>query len=312
MKKNLKLGALGLAATAAGLGGLTALGNHLYDVTMIPKKHDPSREKADDPIFLGRDWLENHPAVREVELDSVDGLTLHGWMLYAAPGNSHKWAVCVHGYGEDARSVGYIARVWVEKGWNVLLPDLRGHGKSEGSYVGYGWDDRLDMVAWCSLIIRRDPNAEIILHGVSMGGGVVLITSGGPLPKNVKAVVSDCAYSSALDAIGYTYRKRGNTKLGPVPLRLAALRVAAKRRAGYDLADASALKAVKRSVTPTIFIHGTADTVVPPTAMAQLYEQARCPKEFLWVPGAKHLKCSLVAPDLYWNKVEEFVNAALN
>ena len=125
--------------------------------------------------------------------------------------------------------------------------------------MGYGWDDRLDIVAWCSLIIRRDPAAEIVLHGVSMGGGVVLITSGGPLPQNVKAVVSDCAYSSALDAIGFTYRKRGNNKLGPVPLRLAALRVAAKRRAGYDLADASALKAVKRSVTPTIFIHGTAE-----------------------------------------------------
>ena len=86
-----------------------------------------------------------------------------------------------------------------EQGWNVLLPDMRTHGESEGKYIGMGWLDRLDVLKWIDLIRERDEQAQIILHGVSMGGATVMMTSGEALPENVRAVIDDCGYTSVWD-----------------------------------------------------------------------------------------------------------------
>ena len=40
------------------------------------------------------------------------------------------------GYQDTHESMGAIAKHYNDLGWNVLLPDQRGHGNSEGAYVG--------------------------------------------------------------------------------------------------------------------------------------------------------------------------------
>jgi len=307
MKKNVKLGLFGLAAGAVGIGGATALGNYLYDIAMTPRVHDPARDTdPEDPVFQGRVWLREHPAMREVTLEAVDGLSLHAYMHYSDEPDVHRWAVCVHGFGESAESVGIFGRHYEDKGWNVLLPDLRSHGKSEGNYVSFGWDDRLDLVSWCSWLIRRDPQAEIILHGISMGATAVLLTAGGPLPKQVKGVISDCAFTSAHDIIRQVYQERYN-RFGPFSVMWPALRSAVRRKRKLDLNKVDAVAAVRRSSTPTLFIHGVSDELVPPAMMAELYEHARCPKEFLWVPKAPHAKAAATNPILYWSTVDQWL-----
>lgn len=311
MKKNVKLGLFGLAAGAVGLGGATALGNYLFDLATTPRVHDPARDTDhEDPIFKGRVWLREHPALREAALTAVDGLSLHAYVHYATGAPSHRWAVCVHGFGETAESVGIFGRHYEEWGWNVLLPDLRAHGKSEGRYVTFGWEDRLDLVSWCSWIIRRDPQAEIILHGISMGGTAALLTAGGPLPKQVKGIISDCAFTNAHDIISCVYQQR-YSRLGPFTVMWPALRSAMRRKLKIDLNKVDAVAAVRRSSTPTLFIHGVGDELVPPAMMADLYEHARCPKEFLWVPKAGHTRACPTAPDLYWSTVDQWLESLL-
>ena len=61
------------------------------------------------------------------------------------------------------------------------------------------------------------------------------------------------------------------------------------------------------SKTPTLFIHGVSDDFVPATMMAELYEAARCPKDFLWVPKAGHAESVSVDTKLYWDTVDGFV-----
>lgn len=305
MKKGLKAGLIGLAAGAAGMGGAAAVGNYFYEMSMVPRRHDPAGDEGKtDPCTLGRVWLREHPARREVFITSVDGLRLHGTAL--RQGTSHRWALCVHGYHDDLGSMAVCARHYYEDlGWNAVLPDLRGHGGSEGSYVGYGWDDRLDLVAWISRIMRRDAQAEIVLHGVSMGAATVLLTTGGALPGSVKAAVSDCSYTSALAIMRHVYQRGGGR--GPVGPALSALRATVRRRDRFDLKNADVLRAVRCSKTPTLFIHGVSDDFVPATMMAELYEAARCPKDFLWVPKAGHAESVSVDTKLYWDTVDGFV-----
>ena len=314
MKKKTAFGLLGLAAAGvAGVAGSwNALGSYLYDRAMVPLVRDPAQEDVNPVQRSGRSWARRREGFREAAIQAIDGLRL--WAA-VVPGqeNCHRWAVCVHGYHDTYESMGAIARHYSESGWNVLLPDQRGHGRSEGDYVGWGYDERLDVLGWVNWIVRRDPDAEILLHGVSMGGASVLMATGGVLPKQVKAAVSDCSYTS----IEAEIRHLLNHAETDLPVRLPAgllfnrLRKTALHRAGFDIRLASPVDAVARSKTPTLFIHGEDDDFVPSSMMGTLYQAARCPKNFLWVPGAGHAASVGTDETLYWTAVADFLREYL-
>src|SRR5699024_6839140 len=106
-------------------------------------------------------------------------------------------AIIAHGYMGDAESMYQFADMYHRLGYNVLVPDARGHGKSQGDYIGFGWPERKDYVKWIHEVLSQNGSKEnIILHGVSMGAATVMMTSGEKLPTNVKAIIEDCGYSS--------------------------------------------------------------------------------------------------------------------
>ena len=310
MKKKTTFGLLGLAAAgAAGVaGGWNAIGNYLYDQSMIPLARDPAQEDVNPVQTEGRSWARRREGFQEATIQAMDGLIL--WAA-VAPGREgcRRWAVCVHGYHDTYESMGAIARHYHELGWNVLLPDQRGHGRSEGDYVGWGYDERLDVLGWVNWIVRKDPDAEILLHGVSMGAATVLMATGGVLPRQVKAAVSDCSYTTIEAEIRHLLGS-AKTELPvslPFGLLFGRLRKTALRRAGFDIKLAAPVEAVGRSKTPTLFIHGVDDDFVPSSMMGTLYQAARCPKSFLWMPGASHAASVGTNETLYWTAVSTFV-----
>ena len=314
MKKKTTVGLLGLAAAGAGLAGSwNALGSYLYSQCMIPKARDPEEAEQNPVQAEGRAWARRREGFREAAIQSADGLAL--WAA-VVPGREdcRRWAICVHGYHDTYESMGAIAKWYHDQGWNVLLPDQRGHGRSEGGYVGWGYDERLDLMGWISYIARRDEGAEIVLHGVSMGAASVLMATGGALPGQVKAAVSDCSYTSIEAEMRHLLSHWEDKPTGlPIPtgVLFAALRQAALRRAGYDLRDAAPIEAVTHSETPTLFIHGVGDDFVPADMMGRLYQAARCPKSFLWLPGAGHAAAVGTDPQMYWTAVSAFLGGVL-
>lgn len=134
---------------------------------------------------------------KTASVTSVDHLKLSGG--YYENKGSHLWAVVIHGYRGSHEGMTVYGRHYYDHGYNVLLPDLRGCGKSEGNYIGMGWLDRKDILKWIQWITERDPESEIVIHGVSMGGATILMTSGEKSPDQVKAFVEDCGYTSAWD-----------------------------------------------------------------------------------------------------------------
>lgn len=315
MKKGTKLGLLGLLAGAGAAGGLTALGNTLYNTIMIPAPRDPARNEGAPPNQAeGRRWAGRAEGFQTACVQSVDGLKLWAAVV-PARADCHRWVICVHGYHDDHTSMGVFGKRYHEAGWNVLLPDQRGYGHSEGGYTGWGYDERLDLVGWISWVIRHDAQAQILLHGVSMGAATVLMATGGALPKNVKAAVSDCSYTTIEAELRHVMAGRSQKNgVPPLPAGMAfqALRRTAQRRAGFDLRSAAPVEAVGRSKTPTLFIHGVQDDFVPAQMMGKLYHAARCPKSFLWVPGAGHAAAVGTDPGLYWATVDTFTGSCFD
>lgn len=166
-------------------------------------------------------------------------------------------------------------------------------------------------MGWVNWIVRKDPDAEILLHGVSMGAASVLLATGGALPRQVKAAISDCSYTSIEAEMRHmmaAIKEELPTKL-PIPsgLMFSRLRKTALRRARFDIRDAAPVEAVANSKTPTLFIHGVDDNFVPASMMGTLYQAARCPKSFLWMPGAGHAASVGANEALYWTAVSTFL-----
>lgn len=312
MKKRTAASLIGIAAAGVGVtGSLVALGNLLYTKAVAAAPRDPDKTDRWPDQQAGREWARAGVDFRTLTISSSDGLNLWAAMVLSGT-ESHRWAICVHGFRDCHEAMGVIGKHYADEGWNVLLPDHRGHGNSQGNYVGWGYDERLDLVAWINYIVRRDPEAEIILHGISMGAAAVLMATGGPLQEQVKAAISDCSYTSAEDVMKHTLNRHMRKALNipaPIPFSslFSSLRKTTLRRAGYDLKDAAPIKAVTQSKTPTLFIHGVCDEVVPPSMMGKLYQAARCPKRFLWVQDAAHTDSVGANPELYWNTVHEFL-----
>lgn len=241
-------------------------------------------------------WYNEHG--EDVYITS-DSLRLHGKIF---KNNSSKYVLVCHGYTSKAKHMAGFVNKFYSLGYNVLAADARAHGDSEGTKIGMGWPERFDVIEWIKLIISWEPNAQIILHGVSMGAATVLMASGEELPENVKVIIADCGYTSEWDE----FKCEANALHIPWFPVLNAASVMSRLRDGYDFKQASALEKVKQSRIPTLFIHGSDDELVPYSMLDKLYSAA-CEKECLTVNGAGHALSSSVEPELYWNTVENFI-----
>lgn len=232
-------------------------------------------------------------------------LRLHGKLF---KNDSSNYALVCHGYTSKAKHMAGFVNKFYSLGYNVLAVDARAHGDSEGTKIGMGWPERMDVIEWIKLILSWNSDAKIILHGVSMGAATVLMTSGEALPENVKVVIADCGYTSEWDEF------RCEADVLHIPW-FPVLNVASKLSKlydGYNFKQASAIEQVKKSRIPTLFIHGSEDELVPYDMLGKLYSAASCEKECLTVDGAGHALSSSVEPELYWNTVESFIEKYIN
>lgn len=289
--------------------GLMIAANYFYNLALNPTTSKESvfgtasGENTDSDKEAAQKWLEEESGYADIYQMSYDQLKLHAYEI-KSPRPSDVWVIQVHGYMGSGMDMARCARIYYDQGYNLLIPDLRGQGESEGEYIGMGWFDRLDMLRWIDYVIEQDKDAQIVLYGVSMGGATVMMTSGEELPSNVKAIIEDCGYSSAWEQFAYMIETLFELPTYPI---IPAANLVTRIRAGYWLSEASSIKQVAKSKTPILFIHGEEDTFVPFFMLDEVYNAARCEKEKLVINGASHAASAEIAPDLYKQTVDAFL-----
>lgn len=295
-----------LLVVILGVGGL--VGNYFYNLALNPftsKDMIFGDDDDDNSLEVEADvnWLIKDSNYIDTYITSSDNLKLHAYEV-KNENKTDKWAIVVHGYTSEGKLLSSKAKHLYNMGYNVLVPDLRSHGTSEGNYIGMGWHDRLDIIGWINYIVKNNPNSEIALHGTSMGSATVLMVSGEKLPSNVKAIVADCGYTSVYDEFSYQLKQLFNLPAFPI---MNFSDVVTHIRAGYCLNDASAINQVKKSTTPILYIHGDKDDFVPYYMMDELYNATNSEKEKLTIEGGEHANSDLVNPKLYWSTVNSFL-----
>lgn len=252
-------------------------------------------------------WLETVQS-RRIMAVSGDGYRLVA-NEFLAEEVSHVWVLVLHGYTGWKEEMYPFARWYHGEGYHVIVPDLRCQGESEGDFIGMGWTDRIDCMLWIEYILEQDREARIVIHGQSMGAATALMMAGmEELSDNVVAVISDCAYTDAYSMFGEKIKEWFGLPAFPL-VDSACLML--KLRGGYELKDASALRAVAESRVPILFIHGEDDVMISVRMTKELYEAADCYKELMIVEDAGHAQAQDKEPKRYYGTIRTFLDKIL-
>ena len=321
MKKNLKrlLIALFLLLTLLVCAGYYLLGYALRpnDLAVRSRNIEESVELMAERYPQLGPWLDSlstAQALREVWMTGAAGENLRALYVEAAQ-PTDRTAVIVHGYTDNAIRMMMIGYLYShELGFNILLPDLHGHGMSEGSEIRMGWLDRLDVLQWMLYAdeLFGRPNGgttRMVVHGISMGAATTMMVSGdvnqeGNLMPFVKCFVEDCGYTSVWDE--FQGELKGQFGLPAFPL-LHIASLLCKLEYGWSFREASALQQVARCQLPMLFIHGEDDTFVPTEMVYPLYEAKPEPKALWIAPGSAHALSYRAHPEEYTARVKAFV-----
>lgn len=305
--------------SASAAAGYFLLGNFFYYVTLTKKgienpivakvasgtsKGDEDKKRLDEIKITGTKWFDEIKKEKLAIKSTNFNKNLHADYIFPEK-ESDIFVIVIHGYTSEPRGMGIYAKKYHELGYNVILPSLNGHADSESGVVTMGWYDRLDIIDWVNFITEQYPDSKIILHGESMGSATTMMTTGEKLPDNVKCAVADCGYTSVWDI--FDEKIRNNFKMHTFPTLYSANAVN-KLYSGFDFKEASAVEQLKKSKTPTIFIHGDKDTFVPYKMLDKVYDACAAEKQKVTIPDSPHARNSCVNPELYWNSIIGFIN----
>ncbi len=151
-----------------------------------------------------------------------------------------------HGNSGSLRRWGKQAQRFTRHGWNVLMMDYRGYGKSRGKLSEAAL--HADASRWYAWLKEREPEDRIVVYGRSLGSGMAVPVAAALRPR---ALVLESPFANLYDAARHQFYA--------LPYRWL-LRYAFRND-----------KAIRRITCPVYIFHGKRDPVVPYESALKLY-----------------------------------------
>ena len=226
----------------------------------------------------------------EVWFSSADGTRLHGWLFRSKAPPETAWIIYFHGNGGNISNIDWVGQNLSRRGFDVLLFDYRGYGRSEGE-VGSESGLYADGDAALAFVVneKRARLERVVLYGQSLGTAVAADIAS---RNDVGAVILESGLSSASSV--------GRTALPWLPTWLHFL-------ATNRFESARKLAQVK---APVLITHGDPDPVIPTEEARILFAAANEPKKLLLCPGADHNVFGSQG-DVYLSQLERFIRESI-
>lgn len=230
-----------------------------------------------------------------------DNVTLRGWFIPAE--DARGTIIFCPGHTGSMHSDLFYAPWFHEAGYDLLVFDWRGRGRSNSPVVSFGILERRDLLGAIDFLKERGIE-QVGLMGFSMGGAVAMTTSA--LSDAVVAVVADGAFARVVDSVANgIVQQRG---VPPVIANVLSWPIvwATSLQLGVDVTLIDPIRWAAFFHAPLLMIHGQRDPYVPPDAVYRLYHKAREPKELWMVPEAGHREVYRLRPEEYRERVLGF------
>ncbi len=200
----------------------------------------------------------------EVELSPENGVRLHA--IFAKTTLPKKGVVLYHhGNAGSLKNWGFVAPDFLNMGYDILIPDYRGFGKSTGKRSERSLTE--DAQRFYNYLTEQQYGKEdIVLYGRSLGTGV---TTNLARSVDCKMVILETPFLS----------------IGDMTRELLPPVLPVKQLLSYKLDNASNIKTIK---APVYLIHGTADELVPYRHSEQLIEILKRPESLITIKDAGH------------------------
>ena len=213
-----------------------------------------------------------------------DGERLHAWLLPADAPRAR--IIYFHGNGGNLSVWAPILANLPPHGYSVLAFDYRGYGLSTGRPGERGLYRDVDAVldrAWPD----ADPPTPIVYWGRSLGTAMAAYAASIRPPDGL---ILEAGFPDA----------RALARSSP-PLAFLAL------FSSYRFPTAEFLRQVR---SPTLVMHGDADTVVPFALGRALFDRLAGPKQFVAIHGGDHNDAAPPDAPAYWGAIDAFISSA--
>lgn len=230
----------------------------------------------------------------EVQLPVTSRDNLHGWWLLSTQQNNghnkNKALLFLHGNGHNIGKNLFHANRFVNLGFSVLLMDYRGYGLSDGGFPreGFVYEDAQAMYDYLLEEQGFSPD-QIFVYGHSLGGAIAINL----MQTNPAAgLIVEGTFTSMSDMAAYA----GYSSFFPIDWLLHQ--------------RFESLQKILDITTPTLFIHGLEDPVIPDSMSQQLHDAAIAPKQLYLVPEAGHSNVADTVGLAYNDTILNFVEFA--
>ena len=240
-----------------------------------------------------------------LSVTSHDGLTLKG-IYYPNPSGRNVTVIWVHGYTSHAeRESAFPGLFYRSLGFHVLIPYLRAHHISQGKYISFGALEHMDLMRWVEKVNQINPGGQIIIHGLSMGGGVALFAANKEM-ENVRCLIAD-APSTSIPEFFNNVSRSVFKRDGEAVSRYAQERFT--REFGVNAGDFEALNTVAQSRYPILLSAGSNEHMED--LFASLQACCPMPTEVIILPGCNHGNGMYKQTELYQTAIREFLKEHL-
>ncbi len=253
------------------------------------------------PITLQPGWIsarsENWSVVCE------DGVRIQGWYCPVEQPEMRPLIVLVHGLGENRQNVAGQAKGLVDRGYNVLLFDLRGHGESDAELrISLGRRERRDLRAVLKWALAKGYETdEIGWVGYSMGGATLIMEAASN--RSIRTVAVDSAFGD-LPAI---LESQLSIESGLPALFNPGILLAAGWLFDSPVADlVPAESARKWGHRPLLVIHGVQDSLVPKRQAEAIAKAAGQECQVVYLPQVGHCEAFKSDPKGYIDRLDRF------
>ncbi len=240
------------------------------------------------PYAPGARW--KLPAnVEEVWISVQNGQRIHGWFVPSRQTARRGTLLYCHGNGGDLTDVAWVAEEFARRGFDAMVFDYRGYGRSDGKITNE-WALYADAEAAFDYLVRERgamPQRAVI-YGQSLGSTAAIDLAS---RRECAALIVESGLSSASDM--------GAAALPWLPRWFHVL---AKNR--FDSA-----RKIAQVKCPIFISHGTADPVIPVEQGKRLYAAAPEPKRLIVIDGGDH---NLVGSgNGYLDSVDRFIGESM-
>lgn len=277
----------------------TFINLYFISKTFIRKKIVCKKNGYEKKYLYAKKWLESIEK-NEIYRYSYDNIRLHA--DYIKKEDSNSVIILVHGYHAASwLDFSTMLKFYYDNNFSILAITQRAHGKSEGNLITFGDKEEKDLRMWVNFLIEESFE-KIYIHGVSMGASTSLIASSN-LPKNVKCIIADCGYTTAVEEMSYVLNSQ---KKIPSYLLIPFQKFFTKYILGFDITR-STRNSLKSNIIPILYIHGKKDKYVPLYMTKENYFITKSKKEIYLVDDAKHALSNIIDEEGYKDKVISFI-----